>query len=343
MESTSFKEENPTDSNRTNKMNSMKNDILLKTPEKYLYTENLNQKNSNKSTSAEKQDLSEEPSLSTQTYNNVLIKGKARKKPKISINKQFENYYTRMKDYEKKKLEKINAKRKLLEKNEISELKTKPEISKKSKEMMNGNNNLFGRMKESEKKVKEKKIKLMEKIKLEREKKKEEEKKPIEYHINKKSDDKKFNEVYQNMINKVKQAKENLEAYKEAVEQYEMKECVFQPNLETEEDDEKNKTKKLTADEITKRLYTEGIKKKLQDRENLEKKYKPSFKPKISDNTKELAKKWKERNKLKKEEKEKELKISNSLKKRVKKRNKIKDTDLKTGKTADNIKTIDKI
>ena len=84
-----------------------------------------------------------------------------------------------------------------------------------------------------------------------------------------------------------------------------MRECIFQPNinLDNEEGGEKKKIKKrLNSCEIVQRLYNEGIKNQKEKKENLEQKYKPSFKPKINGNSNNLAKKWKKRIENKKEE-----------------------------------------
>ena len=88
--------------------------------------------------------------------------------------------------FEKRKKEKILQLKNELEKEELKELKTKPEITKKSRDIINKNKkeNFFERMKEKENIVNEKKKKLIEQIKLERAKKKEEEDKPLEFKIN---------------------------------------------------------------------------------------------------------------------------------------------------------------
>ena len=126
------------------------------------------------------------------------------------------------------------------------DLKEKPEISQKSKEIINNKNkkeNLFERMKEKERIANEKKIKLKEKINLERAKKKEEEDKPLEFKTHLKPNNQKFNKVYYEMKRKNDKKKEDFKIFAEVVRQYEIRECKFQPNL-NDEDIEEGETKR---------------------------------------------------------------------------------------------------
>ena len=86
----------------------LKNDLLKD------IQNNSDNKNSNKSTSIEKQDISEdniEPLTSNNKFkinNSTTIKNKkVRQKNKNQKIKDFSEYYNKMKDYEKKKAEKI--------------------------------------------------------------------------------------------------------------------------------------------------------------------------------------------------------------------------------------------
>ena len=79
-----------------------------------------------------------------------------------------------------------------------------------------------------------------------------------------------------------------------------MRECKFHPNINRNNIDEENKKKnrkRLNSCELIQRLYNDEIKSRNEKKENLKKKYKPTFKPKINGNTDILAKKWKQKNK----------------------------------------------
>lgn len=159
------------------------------------------------------------------------------------------------------------------------------------------------RMAEEEKRTKLKQEKLIERIKNERAQKVEKIEKPIDFKIKPTKIDKKFNKIYQEMIKKEEKAKEKLIAFSNLVNQYELKECVFQPNINRNENDDNTKRKKrLSSSEITQRLYNDDLKSKQNKRESLELKYKLSFKPTIGEKSLELALKRKKR--LEKKDKE---------------------------------------
>jgi hypothetical protein len=211
-------------------------------------------------------------------------------------------------EYQKKKADKILEMKKELDKKEIKDLKQKPDISKKSKQILNNKNkkeNFFERMKEKERIAQERKSKLIEQIKTERAKKKEEEDKPLEFKIYSKPYNKNFSKMYYEMKKKDDQKKEQFKVFSEVIRQYENRECVFQPNLnEDEEENEiKPKHRKLNSCELVQRLYNDELKNRLKKKENLEQKYKPSFKPKINDISIEMANRFKKRLKNKKEDK----------------------------------------
>ena len=284
-------------------------DIKESLKEIQTYSDN---KNSNKSTSIERQDISEdyfEPLTSTKKYKNnknifknEIIKKKSKKK---SID--FTEYLSKMKEYEKKKADKILEMKKQLEKNEIKDLKPKPDISKKSKQIVNNKNkkeNLFERMKEKERIANERKSKLIEQINTERAKKKEEEDKPLEFKNYSKHINKKFSQMYYEMKKKDDQKKEQFKVFAEVIKQYETRECKFQPNLndDEEETEAKPKHKKLNSCELVQRLYNDELKNRIKKKENLEQKYKFSFKPHINDISTEMANRFKKRMKNKKDE-----------------------------------------
>ena len=147
-------------------------------------------------------------------------------------------------------------------------------------------------------------------------KKKEEIEKPLEFNnIKSKQIDKNFKKAYEEMMKREQEVKNKFNIFSEVVYQYKMRDCIFQPNinLDNEEGGEKKKIiKRLNSCEIVQRLYNEGIKNQKEKKENLEQKYKPSFKPKINGNSNNLAKKWKKRIENKKEEANKNNKVINN-------------------------------
>ena len=134
-------------------------------------------------------------------------------------------------------------------------------------------------MKEEEEKTKMKRKVLADKIKEERIKRKKEQEKKPEFKVKKIKMDKKFNKFYTDMLEKDKIKKEKFAKFTEVVKDYEMSECVFQPNL-TELDE--NKYKNLNSNKLIQRLYDEELKKRDQKKKDLEKKYTPSFKPNLT-------------------------------------------------------------
>ena len=238
-----------------------------------------NNKNSNKSNSSEKQDMSEENIMtisSNKKYNQ-------KKKVNSNNNQNFSKHYETMVEYEKRRLEKLVRLRKHFENMEIQKLKPKPEISKHSKQLIesskNNKDSIIQRMKEEEEKTKMKRKVLADKIKEERIKRKKEQEKKPEFKVKKIKMDKKFNKFYTDMLEKDKIKKEKFAKFTEVVKDYEMSECVFQPNL-TELDE--NKYKNLNSNKLIERLYDEELKKREQKKKDLEKKYKPSFKPDLT-------------------------------------------------------------
>lgn len=130
--------------------------------------------------------------------------------------------------------------------------------------------------------------------------------------------DKKFQKIYQEMIKKDKALKDKLSVYHDVVEEYEMRECSFHPqininyNIDKENNDNKGKKYKQrlnSCEVVTQRLYDDALTERKKYKENLEKKYKYIFKPKISEKSKNLAIKRKKRIEL--ENKEKKNDISN--------------------------------
>ena len=302
-------------------------------------------KTSIKSTNSfEKQDMSEDMIMTISSNRKYHTKNKN----SASNNQNFNKHYETMIEYEKKRLEKIMRLREHLKNVEIKKLKPKPEISKKSKELLNNmkNNkeNIIQRMKEEEEKMKQKRKYLAEKIKEERKKRKEIQEKKPEFKIKKIKPDKKFNKFYTKMLENDKTKKQRFAKFTEIVKNYEMRECSFQPNL-TEFDE--NRYKNLNSNKLIHRLYEEEIQKRDQKKKDLEKKYKPSFKPKINDTSIDLAKKLKNKGKNFKSRNIPDItdkRLNNSVQKRISRNYNLKETEKieKFNVTEDNKnKTID--
>jgi len=216
-------------------------------------------------------------------------------KKKKRLSQKNLSYLNRFIDYEKKKTEKITEMKKEIDEKEKEQLKKKPSISRKSVELISKihlKDNFFERMEQEDKKAKEKKQKLIEKINNERNKKKEEIEKPLEFNIVHTPMDKRFNKVYQEMVKKDEDVKEKINIFSDVIKQYEMRECSFQPKINRDEKNN-NKKEKRNSNEIIERLYNDDIKDKEIKRENLEKKYQLSFKPKLNEKSLEMAKKRK--------------------------------------------------
>ena len=279
--------------NELNKIEVEDNEKLKKDSIKEIKN-NSDKKNSIISTSIEKQDISDEnleTISSNQRYNdsNNNLHNKVKKqKSKKKKSYEFSEYYKKMEDFEKKKAEKILEMKKQLEKKEIKDLRQKPEICKGSIEIINNSNktkkeNVFERMKEKERKANERKMKLKEKINLERAKKKEEEDKPLEFKTNLKPINKKFNKIYHEMKKKNDKKKEEFKIFSEIVKEYERKECTFQPIINKDEKESKVKHRKMNSCDIIQRLYDDEITNRIKRKKYLEKKYLPTFMPKIND------------------------------------------------------------
>jgi len=287
---------------------------------------NSNINNDNNSNILENKELKKEidllyDKLSKKNNNNekkdILNNSMQTRKRKIcSQPKENLSYYERFINFQKKKEEKICQMKKELDENEKKTLKEKPIISQKSLQLIYNtylNEDLFERMKEKEQKAKEKKEKLIERINFERKKKKEEEDKPLEFSIKSLKMDKKFQKIYQEMLSKDKALKDKMNVFHDVVEEYQMRECFFHPQINTKENNDNNRKKgknRLNSCEVvTQRLYNEALTEIKTKRENLEKKYNYVFKPKISEKSKYLAIKRKKRIEL--ENKEKKNDISN--------------------------------
>ena len=309
-------------------------------------------KTSNKSNSFEKQDMSEDMIMTISSNKKYHTKNKA----SSNISQSFTKHYETMIEYEKRRLEKIMRLRKYLENAEIKKLKPKPDISRYSKQLIknseNNKDSIIQRMKEEEEKTKMKRKLLADKINEERTRRKAAQEKKPEFKIKKLKVDNKFNRFYTNMIEKDKQKKEKFAKFTEVVKDYEMRECVFQPNL-TEFDE--NKYKNLNSNKLIHRLYDDELKKRVQKKKDLEKKYKPSFKPNLMKNSINFIKKY--TNKMEKRKTESrnvfgglsglDKRLNNSMQKRASRNYQLKTSEKnnKLNATVENLenKSVDNI
>ena len=177
---------------------------------------------------------------------------------------------------------------------------------------LNLNDNILERMNDEEKKAKDRKEKLIQKINMEREKKKKEIEKPNSYNIKLTKFDNKFDKIYNEMMKKDEKLKSKINAFSDMVKEYEMRECVFQPNFfkyNNKIDDNKRK-KRISSSDVTKRLYNDEIKNRRNRINQLNEKYKLTFKPNISNKSVDLAIRKREKMRL---SQEKNDEIKNNL------------------------------
>ena len=280
------------------------------------------------SNSFEKQDMSEDVIMTISSNKKYHTKNKHSNLPSQSFTKHYET----MIQYENRRKDKIMRLKKILEKKEMEKLQPIPKISKHSIQLLKNTKSnkadLIKRMKEEEEKTLRKRLELAAKIKEDRMKRKAEQEKKPEFKIKKKPTDKKFNKFYTNMVEKDKMKKAKFAKFTEVVKDYEMRECVFQPNLT---DYDENRYKNLNSNKIVHRLYDDELKRRVEKKKELEKKYKPSFKPNLNIGTSELAEK---RNKMSKKKTESrnifgnlDKKFNNSVEKRISRNYKLKDSD----------------
>ena len=210
------------------------------------------------------------------------------------LSKTNYSYLNRFIDYEKRKEIKISKLQKEKNENEIKTLKKKPFISRKSVELINRlnlNDDILERMNDEEKKTKNRKEKLIQKLKKERENKKKELEKPNEYNMKLTKFDNKFDKIYNEMMKKEEILKSKISAFSDMVKEYEMRECIFQPNIfkYNVQNDKNKKKKRISSCDVTRRLYNEEIKNRRNRIDKLNEKYKLTFKPTISNKSTDLA------------------------------------------------------
>ena len=219
------------------------------------------------------------------------------------IPNKFNLFLERNEGFQRRQKENLDELQKGYEQNIKKLMKEKPEISHKSRLIDKKNSlpkNFLDRVKEEDDKFKQRKEKLKAKINLERAKKKEEIDKPLTF--NKKSlEDKKFNKIYEAMMERQKEVKDRFKIFNEVVNEYNMKECTFVPKINKYENDSQTNSDNECENKINKnnniikRLYNEEIEKRNKKKENLFNKYKPSFHPKINNNAERLSRNWKSR------------------------------------------------
>ena len=276
--------------NKSELQNSIDNIITEKLREHSAIVGNINSRNKNKNIS-----------ISLKQEN----KGTYTKR----LSKQNYSYLNRFIDYEKRKEKKISKMIKEQDENEKKTLTKKPHISRKSVELISRlqlNDDILERMNDEEKKTRDKIDKLAKRINKEREKKKKEIEKPNQFNIKITKMDDRFDKVYKEMMKKEEDLKLKINAFADMVKEYEMRECIFQPNLYSHNDkrDENGRNKRrVSSCEVTKRLYNDEIKNKRKKMNKLNEKYKLSFKPTISHKSIDLALKKREKMKFESEEK----------------------------------------
>ena len=264
----------------------------------------------NKSMSAEKPDKSEDKIQfiqSTLTHShkknnsqNSELRGLkiSSEKKEIKLPHKFNIFLERVEDFQKKKTQNINQLHQNYE-DSIKKLMKNPEITKKSRiiDKKNSKPKFLDRIKDQQIKQKQRKEKLIEKINLEKLKKKEEIEKPLKFHI-KQKEDKKFMKAYKIMMKREKEVKERFKVFNSVVKEYTMKDCTFAPKINKNEDGNKGDNnesngKNDITERIIKRMYKDEIKNKIKRKDELVKKYKPCFHPKINANSGRLSRNWK--------------------------------------------------
>ena len=361
------------DSDSNNKKSNLNKIEDLKKMKKKDISKNIeimdkNQRNNDKKldyqlTTIEKQDISEDNqeqitsprSNQNESHSDYEEPKKVHKKryssAKKPISEDFSLYLERVENYKKKKAFKLIEIKKELEEKEQSLIKGKPEICKKSKNLVEKKQfvklKFLDRIKDEELKSKTKREKLVEKINTERAKKKEEMDKPLQFKMRPKGIDTKFQKTYEEMCKKVQDSKNKFSLFSEVVNQYEMRERKFQPNLTIDSDDngDNKKDKKiLNTSHVVERLYNNELKNRKEKKENLYKKYQLPFHPKISEKSNNLAKKWKKKMENKKEKVQEEKTNNNNTKNKINKKVKNKHFSDNTKKgnnneTKDNLNT----
>ena len=215
------------------------------------------------------------------------------------IPQKFNIFLERNEAFHKRQKENLNELQKNVEENIKKLMKEKPDISQKSRilDKKNSKTKFLERIKDQQIKIKQRKEKLKEKINLERAQKKEKIDKPLEFNKISK-EDKKFMKVYESMVERQKEVNDRFKVFNEVVNAYNMKECTFSPKInknknESESNSENEEDKPDKVEKVVNRLYNEEIKFRNKQKENLIKKYKPSFHPKINKNSEKLSRNWK--------------------------------------------------
>ena len=109
------------------------------------------------------------------------------------------------------------------------------------------------------------------------------------------------------MMLRQKELKDKFKIFNEMVDKYDMKECTFNPKINKKNNNnesvssksENSSKEKDSKDKVFKRLYNEEIINRNKRKENLIKKYQPSFHPKINENSNKLSRNWKSKLEIK--------------------------------------------
>ena len=216
------------------------------------------------------------------------------------IPQKFHIFLERTENLHRRQKENLNELQKNVEENIKKLMKEKPDITERSRliDKKNSKTKFLERIKEQQIKIKQRKEKLKEKINIERALKKEKIDKPLEFNKISK-EDKKFMKVYEAMVERQKEVNDRFQIFNEVVHEYNMKECTFSPQINKQRNksyDESNSNSENEEDKeekLVKRLYDDEIKYRNKKKENLFKKYTPSFHPKINKNSDKLSRNWK--------------------------------------------------
>ncbi len=104
--------------------------------------------------------------------------------------------------------------------------------------------------------------------------------------------------AYKIMMKREKEVKERFKVFNSVVKEYTMKDCTFAPKINKNEDGNKGDNnesngKNDITERIIKRMYKDEIKNRIKRKDELVKKYKPCFHPKINANSGRLSRNWK--------------------------------------------------
>jgi len=240
--------------------------------------------------------------FNSQNEKNNQKNKKTRNKKDTHLNGHYFSYAQKLTQYQKKREENILNLKNTIAKEEREKYHGNPKMTKKSQLILQKKEktkvNFFERIRNEEKKTKENLDKLKCKIKTEREERKREEEKPIEYNIKNKKPNKKFLKAYEQMMIRNQNAKEKRQMFSIILDEYKMKECKFQPEInKNHKIFRKNSQKRYNSIETTKRLCDDEMIRRKEKKNDLLEKYKYTFRPKINEYSRNIVQNKKRVNK----------------------------------------------